>query len=325
MVDKTQINDTLRDFGLTVIGEPQLPNEGRIAKNLIVQTRERGRILVRMYPPSFDLRQVEFEVKALKFFASNGVNAPCPFELKVGSAFGGWHTFAYQLIEGRCLTQAELDRSLVSQAGHQLAKMVSVAEKFQPTGSEPHGDLEFIHGVLSRFVQSRPANADNGWLCRMFSHLQSEDLKTRLAASPRGIVHADYFFENVVENEGQVVGVIDFGDAYYGHLIMDVATGAMEFSVRENGDWDAQHLDAFLGELAPWLSAKRLTCDLFYDALLANCARFAAHTLNLSVNGGESPNVDSNPYVRRFAQLTSDLGRAMTRDAFMNALACSPR
>lgn len=54
--------------------------------------------------------------------------------------------------------------------------------------------------------------------------------------TPIGIVHGDYFFENILINkEKEVIGLIDFGDAYYGHLLNDIVIGVMEASVIDNG------------------------------------------------------------------------------------------
>jgi Ser/Thr protein kinase RdoA (MazF antagonist) len=303
MIGETKVAAILTQLGLTVVGEPQTPKEGRIAKNFLVETLEYGLLLVRLYPPSFDKAQVGFEKRAIEFLGERGIKVPCLANLSLDDKFEGWHGFAYTVLDGKCLSLDELTEDIVAQAGTQLATMVSAAREYVPNGTEPDGDLEFIDRILSKFQKSCTAEGDHPVMHELFSQIRSNTLKSALLETPQGIAHADYFFENVLVKGGQVVGVIDFGDSYYGSLLMDVGTGAMEFSVMEDGTWNTAFFRTFIQQFSEWLLSNGIGFALLKEVLLANCVRFAAHTLNLAVDSGEIPDITQNPYVQRFLAL----------------------
>jgi hypothetical protein len=65
MITKQTVCRVLIELGLTLAGEPEVPNEGRIAKNFIVPTIEHGLIMIRLYPPDFDHHQVNGDEVAI--------------------------------------------------------------------------------------------------------------------------------------------------------------------------------------------------------------------------------------------------------------------
>jgi Ser/Thr protein kinase RdoA (MazF antagonist) len=128
-----------------------------------------------------------------------------------------------------------------------------------------------------------------------------------LGKTPKGLVHGDFFFENVLSSHGMLAGVIDFGDVYYGSLVMDIAIGSMEFAMKEGEVWDFDLHEQFLAANKGWLVAHNISFDLFHDVLLANCARFIAHLCHLRQDELEKNNCPEGeidladiPYVARF-------------------------
>jgi aminoglycoside phosphotransferase (APT) family kinase protein len=237
--------------------------------------------------------QVDFEKQALQFMANHDIKCPRPLKLSLNDKFDGWHGFIYPMLEGKCLSFDALTADIVARAGTQLSLMIAAGEQYSPCGNEPDGDLEFIERIFSQFQKNCPKCNNHPVIEQMLRHVRDKSLHEILSRTPKGLAHADYFFENVLVKGNEIVGVIDFGDAYYGHLLMDIATGAMEF------------FRIFIQPLSPWLLRNNIDFALFRQILLANCVRFAAHTLNLAVNKGKVSDIESNPYIQRFKQLNA--------------------
>ena len=123
--------------------------------------------------------------------------------------------------------------------------------------------------------------------------------------SPLGIVHGDFFFENTLRtNDDNLVGVIDFGDCFFGSMLHDIAVGAMEFSVREGEQLDIEAFDAFLSPFSSWFAESATDLELFRTTLLANWVRYSTHLIALGLDEGEQLSslvtIEYNPYVDRF-------------------------
>ena len=305
-------------MGLTPKGEAIAPNEGRIAHNLIIPTEERGEVLFRCYPSEsskaalgYGTKQAKFELRTLSFLAQKGAPVPKPIKLANDDAYAveeqDWFIFAYPIEQGITLEQDDLSRTVAEEAGNLLSEIMETSVTYLPQGDEPNGDIDYIERILNNFINRRPDMADEPVFGQMFNHLSSPSLREELEKTPKGLVHGDFFFENVLSRDGRLVGVIDFGDAYHGYLLMDVVIGSMEFAMKAGEEWDHDLHEAFLRANKDWLKENNVSFGLFHDVLLANCVRFTAHLSNLTQdeldeNGTPEAliNPAENPYVQRF-------------------------
>lgn len=299
------LRDALSEFGLQLANSNiTSPKHGRIATNLMVVT-DNGDVFVRSYPASYAYEKVLTEVTALDYLSQKGVPVPAPIRNRQGDLVlrqeDGTALFLYKPLDGTTLSQDELSVSWAAQAGSMLNAFVCAAEYFEARPGMVDGDLDFIRGILQQLIAKTPAYGNLPVCQEMRALLDNPVLIEALAATPSGLVHADFFFENVVHQDGQLTGILDLGDAYFGKVLNDIVIGAMEFSVQSDGGWDAECLRAFVAPLKPWLSGHGIAADLCLNLMRANCIRFAVYTMPYTEQDGLA--FDQNPYVQRFVAL----------------------
>lgn len=308
-VDADLINKTLNLLKLTPIGEVTVPENGRIASNICVNTSEKGMVMLRFYPEGYheeklETGTVDFEIETLYFFSSHGLSVPSPLLFgpnEYKREENGIKIFAYKLLPGECFKITDLSNEIATKSGMFLRDMLAVSQKFVPKAEAPEGDLEYFLKIFKALLNQNPQLKTSAELNEMADFTQGVIQKGEIARTPKGIVHADFFFENILEKDDGTLGAIDFGDAYYGHVIMDVVIGSMEFCVLEDAKWDLEMFKCFLTPHAVWLKSHKISADLFYSLLAANCLRFAVYTMPNTL--ADKLEVKENPYVHRFYQL----------------------
>ncbi|MCH9620243.1 MAG: Homoserine kinase [Chlamydiales bacterium] len=322
------INQILSKLNLTLLGEDvTIPEGGRIASSLIVNTREKGEVMLRFYPLScadtkLESGNIDFEVSALDHLAKAGMPVPAPLQFTGGQLVvveNGIAIFAYQLLPGNPLEQKDLSLELATTCGKLLQQMRVASKEYHPPANPPTGDLQFLERIYNTLTQKYPELQGNPHLTAMLELLKTEGLADRLEQTPRGIVHADFFAENIVYDEASgKYSIIDFGDAYYGHTIMDLVIGSMEFCVLEDDSWSLPLFTAFIKTNETWLKENKISFDFFHDLLLVNCVRFAIYTLPGDLESHQS--VENNPYIRRFEQLKDESFTKNLREVYEAAI-----
>ncbi len=305
------LNEILLELGVHAKGEATSPDEGLIASNYFIDTVEKGQIVIRANELG-ENKGVGFEVKALDFLGKH--DAPVPNVLRFNDDSLEKHVddkrvIAYTPIDGDTLGSDELDScALATEAGSLLRNMIVPAALYEPDGTEPDGDATFIKGITTEFLDKYPDLADHSFFKDAVANLVSENYAEALRTSPKGIVHADFFYENIIKRDDKLVGIIDFGDAYYGAILNDVVIGAMEFSVFEaNEQWKPELFEAFLQPNADWLRKSGIDFDTFQATLLANCLRFAVYTLGFEREDDSSASADENRYIQRYFKFKETL------------------
>lgn len=285
----------------------EVPEDGRIANNIIMDT-DIGKILIRSYDNSstkLETGNCEFEVQALHFLSERGFNVPAPLHFKDATlikTYGNTKVFAYRMIAGNRIKIDELSCPEISKIGEFLNSFISHSSAFKVTdfAKVPRGDQEHIRKIFEVTYKSCKELTQDELFSSMLELCKNEDISNQLKSTPNGIVHADFFDENIVF-DGLTYGLIDFGDAYYGAVINDVVIGAMEFSVIDN-TWNFEFLNSFLIPLSGWLARNDINTSFFIQLLRLNCIRFLCYTLRFS----DYKNYKENPYYIRYKSLTLD-------------------
>lgn len=329
-VDSVLINKILRKLNLTPKNQNyRVPEEGRIASNIIVDTFEQEQVMLRFYPSGCQGSKLEsgfvsFEITALDFLSKKGVQTPAPlyFDNQYPMVLeNDVLVFAYKLLPGTCFGQRGLSVNLAKESAKLLSSMLAVSETYLPTAEEklPEGDITYIKKIFQTLLNTYPELRTNTSLQKMFDHASKTGLVEKLEQTPKGIVHADFFAENILYDEKlNSYSIIDFGDAYFGHTLMDIVIGSMEFCVKEDDSWDMEMFKAFIHELAPWLNKNKIEFDFFHDLLLVNCLRFAIYTLPGDLES-KTP-ISENGYIRRFEQLKREELTKQLRTSYESAM-----
>jgi len=295
--------------GVIPIGKTIHPVQGRIATN-VTQNTDKGELMIRSYPKKMpdklETGNPMFEIEALNHFASHGVKVPVPvkFDGRLFFETDDQIIFGYFLIPGEGVKQSMLSVELASEMGRFLNSMLFPASKYDPgLDNKLINSFSYILEIAQR-IEDRYPELQKIDIWSVMKDITKQHIDI-IDGTPTGIVHADYFFENIlIDEKNSVVGLIDFGDAYYSHLLHDVVIGAMEASVMENGTWDLGMFKAFLQETAQFLVSSDISFEQFIETLRVNCLRFAVYTIPFTVE--EDTPILENPYINRYQKLLQE-------------------
>lgn len=143
-----------------------------------------------------------------------------------------------------------------------IARSLSAHDSFTGDDAELESLVEFL---LDRYDQAAAAANDCG-----------------LGAWPQQIIHSDWHPGNLLFRKEKVVAVIDYDSVRLSRRLIDVANGALQFSILAGGDpitWPEElDQERFDGFLAGYESVRSLTGDerraipgLMAEALIAEC------------------------------------------------------
>ncbi len=175
-----------------------------------------------------------------------------------GCVYVGGHVYeVFEFING---TRYDRSEGETGDAGRTLAYFHRLLAGFTPPGRASDGSFhasvlvpQTLHGLASAL--SRP---ELGPVCeRVASLYERSSARTRelgIASWPRQVIHCDYHPGNLVFAGGLVRAVVDFDACRVGARVLDVANGALQFSVTRRGldpsEWpvelDLDRLRAFL-------------------------------------------------------------------------------
>lgn len=308
-VDMPLVQRMLNLLHITPLGDISVPENGRIASNVCINTRELGYVMLRFYPEGCqeektETGNVDFEIEALHYLSSNNIPVPTPLSFGLDRykwEENGIKVFAYSLLPGKALKVTDLSNEIATQCSNLLKSMIKVSEHYHPSKEAPEGDLEYFLKIHQILVGRNSQLKSSPELKEMVEFTGKVIQKGEVSKTPRGIVHADFFFENILKESNGKLSAIDFGDAYYGLLVMDIVIGSMEFCVLEDMSWDLDMFKSFLVPHSEWLKKNKISSEMFHDLLAANCLRFAVYTMPNTLEANES--VSENPYVIRFFKL----------------------
>ncbi|GFT56917.1 APH domain-containing protein [Nephila pilipes] len=302
-----KLNDIL---GVEATSEPNYI-QSHTAINIILDTNK-GKLFIRVYPKfisqKLETGHVMFEIQSLNFFSNKGINVPVP--LKFGNKFyfetENQIIFAYFYLFGIPICRSELSVYLARNIGLFLCKVLQISADYSEEiiNGEPFiNSFEYIVQIANE-IEKRIPELKNLEIWNIMKE-RTKIHENILNGSPKGILHADCFYENILRDEmGNVVGLIDFGDAYYGHILHDVAIGAMEACVLEGEIWSLEIFNAFLKASSPFLIKNSISVEQFYETLMADCLRFAVYTISDTLKCKKILNC--NIYIGRYQKLLSE-------------------
>ncbi len=172
-------------------------------------------------------------------------------------------------------------------AGRVLARFHRTAAGFLTRYPIPTGDYHDHNAVRSALRGAEAqlkAHADAADVIRELSQAYNAAAdraqQAGIAAQPRSVIHGDWHPGNMLFRNGSVVGVIDLDSVRVSKRVLDIANGALQFSMSTRGDpadWpdhlDLSHFDAFLAgyrEISPVENGERRCIpDLMAEALIA--------------------------------------------------------
>lgn len=169
--------------------------------------------------------------------------------------------FVYEVFE--FISGKRYDRTIppTAEAGRALAYFHRLLADYAGPGSPVTGSY---HGVakVAETLRALPTalkvpamEHTTPRLAALYEHAAVRVRETGIAGWPRQIIHSDYHPGNVIFADKGVRAVVDFDSARIGPRAIDVANGALQFSVTRTGldpmawpvELDVKRLEAFLG------------------------------------------------------------------------------
>jgi homoserine kinase type II len=150
-----------------------------------------------------------------------------------------------------------MDEAKIASAGQALALLHQDAASFD--GALP--DERSQHWRQSMGDTLLDANVLNAQQTALLSVCLADDLGFDMHHLPRGVIHADYFKDNVLFDGNEVSGVIDFYYACHGAYLYDVAVGMNDFARLANDTICPSLAQIFLAayqEVRPYTADERV-------------------------------------------------------------------
>jgi len=289
--DATELAVVLSHYDLGIIesitefarGSRQSPKVGIVS--------ERGKFLLKRRSATrarFDSVQFSHEVQSHLV----ATNFPVPRLIPVR---GGGRTLlvrrgdAYELFEFAAGSDYQGTLGETHDAGAVLARFHRSAADLVTRNPIPTGDYHDHNGVRTglRAVESKLTGHEGcealiAELARAYNAAADRAERRGIKAQPRSVIHADWHPGNMLFRRDHVAAVIDFDSVRVSRRVIDIANGALQFSMPSKGDpaqWP-DHLDedrfaAFLAgyqSVAPIEHGERLCLpDLMEEAMIAEC------------------------------------------------------
>jgi len=243
-----------------------MPFEGGVMNsNFKVETLNE-RFVFRIYNHT-KTESVFSEVRLLKHLEGKGF--PCPCVIASNSQdlvlqFEGKPTVLYRLIEGDLLRDITVDN--IHKIGQLMGRMHVDLQDFVYSDKkynwDPDGirDLVFNRGDYLKLRGVPDAQ-------EILDFLNQEIPKYTFPKLPMGVTHQDIKPENIISKDGNIVGIIDFDNNYYGTLIHDLTTTLIWTCFNDNGLLDMNCVTNLLSGYNKYRQLTQLENDLFLEAI----------------------------------------------------------
>ena len=193
---------------------------GTVETNIRLTTT-RGNYVFRLYE-NRTYESVLFEGAVIEHLTRHdypcaGLYRSCAGEM--AGILGGKPYAIFEFIEGEHLEHP--NQAQQQQLVEHIAKLHLLTEGFQP----PHMEKRWNYNpkLLIRLAEQETRKIGDANAIRKLAWYKSEIAKLDLPEElPRGVVHGDFHFSNILFQDGQFKALIDFDDANYTALLFDI-------------------------------------------------------------------------------------------------------
>lgn len=162
------------------------------------------------------------EFNLLQVLKSNGIPVPTPFSFDESCEIFTSPYIVLEFIEGRTILSPTNLEDHIQQLANHLARIHQVSISKQDVGFLPN-----IEEICARKLKFPPVKLDED--------LNEDRIRDALrpvwpleAKNQTGLLHGDYWPGNILWNDGQLAGIIDWEDAALGDPLSDVANARLE-------------------------------------------------------------------------------------------------
>lgn len=295
---KEHVLDTIiKSSNLIRIGQYETFLKGYSSECYVFNTKN-GRVCIRIYPKKYDFNQIKMEIHALNFAYKKGIAVPklIPF-LDGDYLYIGTDGFAilYYFLSGETISQKNITTEIAQKAGTLLLEFVKISNNYK-SHHDPLIDFDYIKSIYKLKKEELIKFIPQEYINKIELYIFNNKVLNKFNHLTNGIVHGDFYYDNIVVDDKNKYHLIDFGDAYFGKPFMDIVVGAMEFSTLENQKIDIHCFESFLCQFKEYLLKENITSLFFYNVTVLACIKFLI--LNLHLN-------NENDYFLRFRNFIS--------------------
>lgn len=210
----------------------------RRSPKLLIGCEKGAFILKRRAPARADTERVRFSHAIQNHLARRGF--PLPRLLPTRNTETTAITLesgVYELFEFIKGTPYDLSLQATYQAGQALAVFHRLLADFHSDYSPPIGSYHAADAVLAQLRRIPHRVADPGlqptidFLSKVMEHAHRRAEDAGLPNWPVQIIHGDWHPGNMLYSGSKVVAVIDYDTAHAGQRVLDIANGALQFSI----------------------------------------------------------------------------------------------
>ena len=252
-VTREQLGAWLKNYSIgTLTGLEGIP-AGIENTNYFVTTTQ-GRFVLTLFE-KLTARELPFYLRLMSHLSGHGIPSPNPIASRAGRMLGrlnGKPAALVSFLPGKDIAAPTTGQC--AQAGAMLANIHVAGASFPGRMDNPRG-AKWWSAVTPRVA--RFLGKEDAALLRKEVQFQA---RLRPSNMPRGAIHADFFRDNVLFENGRISGVIDFYFACTGALLYDVAITVNDWCVLKDGDLDDARAAALLEayhRVRPFTAAER--------------------------------------------------------------------
>ncbi len=229
----------LQDYAIGALKELKGISAGITNTNYFLVT-DQARYVLTIFEQN-SMEELPYFVALMTHLATHGVSSPLPIADKHGNSL--------RLIKDKpaliisCLQGSTVDNpdeTQCAQVGRELANMHIAGASFQQVSNNQR-DADWRKATAAKVIEKLP-QADQQLLSLVLDFQDNLDL----SVLPQGVIHGDLFRDNVLFDDAQLGGFIDFYYACDDVLAYDVAITVNDWCLTETGEFDELRLNAFM-------------------------------------------------------------------------------
>ncbi len=211
---------------------------------------EKGTYFVRL-DETRDRAQVEAEGALVAHLAARGFPTPEALPDRNGRRVrvrGTKPLQVYPWVPGEDYPAQDYDRVQLAEAGRALAALHHASKGY----ARPIPNRFGLVSTAARWARIRGRARVPAKEVREIDEAVAAFSRAPVPSGPRGVVHGDWFADNLLFERGRIVSVIDFEAAATDHLTFDVATAinALCWKPSQPDRFDRRRVDALVGGYA---------------------------------------------------------------------------
>ncbi|MBT4651138.1 homoserine kinase [Candidatus Woesearchaeota archaeon] len=219
---KEELNKILLDYDLGRLKSLRLFKEGTVQTNIFLETTKDNYVL--RYYENRSKEYVLFEVNILHYFSDHNYPCATPIRNVHGEFIGRYKKKYFAIFDYVKGNHIEKPTKIQGhELGKYLAKLHNISQSYRPDYLEVRETKDKKFCLDTAKVEGKKFKSRIKANKRM-EILKREIGKVKLPGSlPKGVCHGDWDITNLKFEGNKLVGVLDFDDSCYTHLIFDVA------------------------------------------------------------------------------------------------------